>query len=178
MILAMMLMLMQADDPRDAWHAPPFRNQVGDFAIIFFQRAFDNATTEITLGMSGSVLSGHYLIRRRLIPVEEGQIEHAYTNSRDCPAALEHIRELPHLVMPAPHVPPLDGEEQLVVVTDGARYVLEGRGSFPFRRSDASPHDRTHADYRIESNVGTPLARWVDSMLAALQPCWSATARH
>ncbi len=168
MILSLALMVMQAEDPRDAWNAAPFRNQVSSFATFSIRRAFEDTTTEITLGTSESLQPGNYLFRRRITSAGGDHVEYAYTNSRDCSAALVPVRRLRRLRMPHPDVPDLSGNEYGIVVTDGARYVLEGHAMHP---------GNYLGDYRIESNVGTPLARWIDTMLAALEPCWSATAR-
>jgi hypothetical protein len=130
------------------------------------RRAFENTSTEITVAAFSNyeeVERGDYLFRRVVTSGDNDTTVYSYTNTSACPAALPPLRRLARLRMPQPEVP-IFGREENIVVTDGAHYILRGRV--------------IHADtqvgrYEIESNVGTPLALWVDSMLAALRQCWS-----
>ena len=86
----------------------------------------------------------------------------SWTTDKDCPAAASAYRsidaiELPRLTSPNPEV--------ITVMADGSWYTLE--------RDAYYETDGVVGRIRLGSNVGTSLALWVDSMMAALQPCWT-----
>jgi hypothetical protein len=68
-------------------------------------------------------------------------------------------------VSAAPDVPGL-GSEIAELVLDGVSYTLEAPGRV----------GKGYGRFSISSNIGTPLARWADTTLAVLEPCWSAQA--
>ncbi|HST35389.1 MAG TPA: hypothetical protein VLK25_02005 [Allosphingosinicella sp.] len=88
----------------------------------------------------------------------------AWTSSEACPAAAAVLARQGSIEMPRLENPRTDG--MLVTAFDGASYVLETTAFY-------GAAGRT-GKIRLESNVGTSLARWIDEMLAALAPCWSA----
>nr|WP_314444053.1 hypothetical protein [uncultured Sphingomonas sp.] len=57
------------------------------------------------------------------------------------------------------------GREVEFVTLDGAGYTLKSTGVY----------DGANSNLEVESNVNTPLAKWIDTALATLQPCWRAT---
>jgi hypothetical protein len=139
------------------------------FAHISVRRSFEDSTIEVDVGThynDDQARPNHYWFRRRLMSTTSGVQVYAYTNTVACPAALAPLYRLEHLHMPQPDVLNF-GRELRVLVTDGALYRLDGRGVYAGGQV---------GEYSIESNVGTSLSRWVDSLLAVLQPCWAATA--
>jgi hypothetical protein len=85
----------------------------------------------------------------------------SYASTRSCPAARRQLEALEDLPLPHPDVPGI-GDETRIMTLDGASYRLEGEALY-------GPNS---AEMRVESNVGTPLAHWIDATLAALMPCW------
>jgi hypothetical protein len=101
-----------------------------------------------------------FWIRRTIqTPRQKKQISRVDTKS--CPQMLAALRSLRDLPMPRPNMWPLDGDE-FIVTADGASYSLTISAAYP----GASPGDLT-----LNSNVGTPLAAWVDDTLSALDSC-------
>jgi hypothetical protein len=88
-----------------------------------------------------------------------------WADSRSCPAmrpVLDAMRALPS---PRPQVPGIDPYGDIIL--DGVGYRLMTTARF------ANGQD---GDLVYSSNIGTPLAAWVDGSLGALARCWSATA--
>lgn len=89
--------------------------------------------------------------------------EHLWTNSRTCPAVrvvLERLRAL----QPPAIVPPGFAPSPTQIIVDGFGYRLTA----PL----ADPSGMSRITWT--SNIGTPLAAWVEDSLARLKPCWSA----
>lgn len=101
------------------------------------------------------------LTRRRL----QRPDELFWADSRTCPAMRPVLDTMRALESPHPQVPGIDPYGDIIL--DGAGYRLTVRARF------ANGQD---GDLTYSSNVGTPLAAWVGRSLAALAPCWSATA--
>jgi hypothetical protein len=104
-------------------------------------------------------------VRLRLTVHEPGgQTTVYWADSRTCPVAQEIAERFLALPMPRPDPPRPPSPEDSVIIMDGIGYAVTlpvgyGRGSI------ADPATFT-------SNVGTPLATWVEGSFAALRPCW------
>ncbi len=83
------------------------------------------------------------------------------TSTGVCPAARTQLLQLEGLTLPTPDVPGL-GREMQTITMDGAGYRLKVQALY----------DGDAADLTLESNVDTPLARWIDSALDTLSACW------
>lgn len=154
----------------DAWETAPFRNQLAVVVEFSVQRAFDDTTSKVTVAAPADLETLEretYLFRRSVTSRENGGTLYSYTSTSACPAALRPLRQFARLRMPRPHLPAF-GREEGITVMDGAQYVLRGH---------AMHANGEIRDFEIESNVGTPLAQWVDSMVAALQRCWTPAPR-
>ena len=82
-------------------------------------------------------------------------------NTEQCPGMLRLFRAVRDL--PAPQLrPPLADDEDLIITADGVGYSL----SMPAAYSSASS-----GDMMLTSNVGTPLAAWIDAALEQLATC-------
>jgi hypothetical protein len=99
----------------------------------------------------------------RLVTTDPNGRDVLWANSHTCPAVRTVIASLRDL-QPSRPMPPGFDTGDLIVMADGTGYAL-----------DVPVTDRVSAS-RItwRSNIGTPLAKWVDDALAALEPCWSA----
>ena len=88
------------------------------------------------------------------------QIDHA--DSASCPGSAAALAAAEKLPMPIPDVPGF-GAESTTIIMDGANYRLEAYGVH---------RDGQSGRLSIESNVGSPLALWMDEMFETLEPCW------
>ena len=88
----------------------------------------------------------------------------AHTDNVRCPALLAVLRSMRDLPAPRP-APPLLDNADILVTADGTLYELHAPAAYS---------GRTPGEITLSSNVGTPLANWVERSLAALQPCMPA----
>jgi hypothetical protein len=91
-----------------------------------------------------------------------GTSETFSTSSVTCPAARKVILSMRELTMPRP-APYGAGGDSGSIVLDGTTYVLSAPTNYPAGRMT------------ISSNIGSPLARWVNHAFRALEPCWVKT---
>ncbi|WP_428969369.1 hypothetical protein ACQR50_00320 [Sphingomonas sp. Xoc002] len=86
-----------------------------------------------------------------------------WADSRTCPGAAEAVRHLRSIPMPTPSLP----SDATDLILDGVGYRVRFRA-----------HYGSEIGFPLElnSNVGTPLAEWVNRTRAMLKPCWT-TAR-
>ncbi len=85
----------------------------------------------------------------------------AFASTRSCPRARAQLEALERLALPSPDVPGLGSELQIMTL-DGVRYRLQTRALY----------GQSGAGLTVESNLDTPLARWINEALEALAPCW------
>ncbi len=96
----------------------------------------------------------------RLTRTVRGDTETFWANSRSCPAIRPLLIAMRDIEMPRPAPYGIKGEESELVL-DGAKYLLHAPSNFSM------------GDLTITSNVLSPLSRWVDRALTALDRCWS-----
>ena len=123
--------------------------------------ALSRVSIEVAIGTmrsdKGAVI---YWVRRTT--KRPGQwAEISRTDSARCPAILAMLRSMRTLPAPRP-APPLPGNTDIIVTADGTRYELHAPAAYPGMSEGAMT---------LSSNVGTPLADWVERSLAALGPC-------
>lgn len=87
-----------------------------------------------------------------------------WADSRNCPAMLPGLKAMRTLAVPHPTVPGME-QRPGISMLDGIGYRLWTQARF-----DGGGEGRLDFD----SNIGTPLAAWVDKSLGALARCWSA----
>ena len=80
-----------------------------------------------------------------------------------CPAARSVLASAVQLEMPRIGIIGLE-DDSILVTADGVRYRLNAEAAYP---------GQSLYDIEINSNLNTPLARWVDQSLLTLEPCWS-----
>jgi len=154
MLVALMLQAAAIDAAafdRDVWgrfsRAPALRHTSEEVAVARDGR--EGATSHFRLRLT---------VRR---PGRPDAVR--WTDTRSCAAARDAITAFAAVPLPHPD-PPAMIDRDLVITADGIGYAVTvpvgyGGGSL------AEP-----ATFR--SNVGTPLARWVDGALAGLRGCW------
>lgn len=98
---------------------------------------------------------------RRTEKARDGSEKATYTNTSACPAILPVLQAVEALELPKPDLLGF-GREVEFITMDGAGYMLTSSGLYGGAVSDLT----------IESNVDTPLAKWIDTALVTLQPCW------
>ncbi|WP_010184185.1 hypothetical protein [Sphingomonas sp. PAMC 26605] len=86
-----------------------------------------------------------------------------WADSRSCPAMRPVLDAMRAVALPNPRVPGIDSDGDIIM--DGAGYRLTTMARFA---------DGQDGELGYSSNVGTPLAAWVDHSLAALARCWSS----
>jgi hypothetical protein len=114
-------------------------------------------TVEVgTLGYDRSRKRLDFWLRRTVTTGVDAKEQVSWTDTRTCARArptLASIREIP-----VPRFAPVGSTEGAPVVLDGVGYRL-----------------RTYSDHgtlTAETNVGTPLASWIDGALKGLEGCW------
>jgi hypothetical protein len=98
---------------------------------------------------------------RRTVTDRRGASPATYTDTSACPAVLPILQAVESLELPRPNLHGF-GDELEVITMDGAEYTL----------TTSAPYGGNDSDLTVRSNVGTPLARWIDAALTALEPCW------
>lgn len=86
--------------------------------------------------------------------------EHFVATSIGCPAVRSVIASMRDLTMPHPAPYGIAGDGPGIVL-DGTTYELE------------APTDSPSVRMVVSSNIGSPLADWVDGAFRALEPCWT-----
>jgi len=124
-------------------------------------------TTQVDVGLLRS-RSGvkHYWFRRTVKPDNSHVVETRWADTRSCPAGRVALEELTTLEAPRPYVYGLDGRYDLMLIADGVTYRMETDTAPPFH----------NGKMKLQSNVGTPLARWVEATTTKLSGCWAKTA--
>ena len=85
-------------------------------------------------------------------------VEVSSTDSVRCPAILTMVQSMRDLPAPRP-APPPQGSADITLTDDGTDYELHAPVASP------------GMEVTLSSNVGTPLAAWVEQSLAALGQC-------
>lgn len=92
---------------------------------------------------------------------EGGSQRVRWANSANCPAVQTMLESVQELAVPKPAPPGLS--EITSITLDGIGYSLRIPATFGGR----------YADMTVTSNIGTPLAYWVDDSLKRLEVCWT-----
>jgi hypothetical protein len=111
-----------------------------------------------------------YLFRRTI--KHGGNVEVSWADTRTCPAAswvVEESIKVPPPRIQVPGVKDPAADDQITLTMDGVGYSLN---------SGARYGSRVSSTIRFTSNVGTPLAAWVEESLQKLAPCWSHSPRQ
>ena len=88
-----------------------------------------------------------------------------WADTISCPDARAAIDRVTEITPPRIRVPgqPMSENDAFVIITDGIGYEI-----------NASAHyaGQVGSDIRFSSNIGTPLAEWVEESLDILAKCW------
>jgi hypothetical protein len=106
-----------------------------------------------------------YVFRRTVRHIDDSEVSWADTKS--CPAAtwvVEEAIKVPPPRIEIPGVKDPTAPDQITLTMDGVGYSLSGRARYGSRLSST---------INFTSNMGTPLASWVEESLRRLEHCWS-----
>lgn len=155
MLTLFLAMAQAAAEPRDAFASRAW----GSFSRSPMLAHRGETVEFATGGRSGDVIS--YRLRRTRVSLSAPPARF-WADSRTCPAVRTVLERLHALRLPA-IVPPGFEPAPTGILLDGVAYSL-----------NVPLEDRVGAS-RVswKTNVGTPLATWVNESLKQLVPCWS-----
>jgi hypothetical protein len=113
-----------------------------------------------TLGYDRNRKQLDFWLRRTIVRGGAQHEEVSWTDTRTCPAASSTLASMRNI--PVPKFAPIGSSEGPPIVLDGIGYSL-----------------RTYSDQgelTAKTNVGTPLASWIELALKTLEPCWRRSA--
>jgi hypothetical protein len=93
----------------------------------------------------------------------KGAYEIKWADSSTCPAVRSVIDSMRNIKMPSP-APYGITDGDIIVTADGAEYKL------------TAPSSDVSGELTIRSNVGSPLAAWIDNSFKQLASCWTTAA--
>lgn len=113
---------------------------------------------DIATGDRGAEEDFRYILRLTKKSLD-GNPQIAWADSATCPAVRSIISNMRDLKMPSPA--PYGLKDQLRPLTvDGTGYSL------------TAPSSDRMGKLTISSNIGSPLASWIDASFEQLKPCW------
>ena len=151
----MLLSLLALTAAAQSWVGP------GCGQIVFSRTGALARTSELVcVGRDPEGPQGHYLLRRTSTDESRAPTV-SWVRTVNCPAAMARLETFERLPLPRPDLNGY-GDELQEIVVDGASYRLTTHALY----------GGSGADLDVTSNIGTPLALWIDDTLAALRPCW------
>jgi hypothetical protein len=148
---------------RNAVSGRPDLRNFPTFVRLERQPSFEPEWTTLFIGrFDGDPPGLFWFERERINPWKRTIAHHDYTTTDLCPGARAQVEALQQLQMPEPDVPGVEPDYTKLIM-DGIGYSLAGHS----RHADGQP-----GEFKIESNVGSPLAQWAELMLKSLQHCW------
>ena len=119
-------------------------------------------TVDIATGDNGNSADFRYILRftKRSL---RGDPQIAWADSATCPAVRSVMVSMRNIRMPSPTPYGLPGQA-MTITLDGTGYSL------------TAPSSDNMGKLTISSNIGSPLASWVDASLKQLESCWTTAA--
>ena len=147
-IIYLLQTVSPAAPPSDAWASISVRVPIAQISttIDFVKEAAGTTSSEYTLR----------LIERRA----DGSTETLFADGRTCSGVRDAVEGLRSLPFPVVSLPRDDPE----LVIDGVSYSV---------RFSARYGSQFSGPLELRSNIGTPLAAWVDGTVARVKPCWA-----
>lgn len=109
----------------------------------------------------------HYRMDRKVTD-RQGKAVHSAADSRTCPALMIELAKVEALPMPRFAAPGSKAVGPVSIIMHRTTYTLAMQGYESGSNSDAS--------IELSAYSGSPLAQWTDTMLTALEPCWTDPA--
>ena len=131
--------------------------------LISFSRspALARTSEEVCVRRAGK--PGEFSLRRTSTNAR-GVVSDSLTSTGACPGVLKQLQALEELGLPQVDLPAF-GNQVEVITLDGVGYQLTAPALYGGDMSSIV----------VQSNIGTPLARWIDETFRALAPCWRET---
>lgn len=120
-------------------------------------------TVDIATGDNGGGATFRYKLRLTRQAISSAPVT-MYADSATCPAIPSIIASMQNIKMPSPAPYGVRGGGLIVMMLDGAGYSL------------TAPSSDVMGSLTISSNIGSPLATWVDASIADLASCWTETS--
>lgn len=133
----------------------------GSFATFSSLHARTGLQVDVTIGTKAVHDGAAVYWVSRVVRRRGSSDRTSETDSQSCPAILSLLRSLADLRLPRPSIPHLD-TDTIIVTADGVDYRLTVPASYG---SD------TDGQVTFQSNVGTPLADWVERANDELDKC-------
>lgn len=117
----------------------------------------------------------YLVVRREVSTIEDWNAEPedlvvirtlAWADSRTCSGLVDSVVAIEDLQLPTLSVPIFGRQDIPLLTLDGIGYELRSQMSLW--------DDHGGYDTLISSNVGTPLADWVESFRSTVEPCWTS----
>lgn len=117
----------------------------------------------------------YLVVRREVSTVEDWNAEPedwvvtrtlTWADSRTCSGLVDNVAAIEDLQLPTLSVPIFGSQDIPLLTLDGVNYELRSRMSLWGYRGGY--------DALISSNVGTPLADWVENFRSMAEPCWTS----
>jgi hypothetical protein len=117
---------------------------------------------DVATGDRGNTSEFRYILRFTKRSLSR-DAEVTWADSATCPAVRSVIDGMRNLKMPSPAPYGLPNQS-MTLTLDGTAYSL------------TAPSSDNMGKLTISSNIGSPLARWIDASLKQLETCWTKAA--
>ncbi|WP_252258197.1 hypothetical protein [Erythrobacter aurantius] len=143
----------------------------GSFLTFHASPAFSESYVSVDVGrLKGEDSEPAYWFMWRERDKSSGEVRKSrWTDTQNCDAASSVLTSLhgvspPRVSIPGYEVSPGGG---IRIMGDGVHYEISVRAHYSGTEG---------SDLSFSSNVGTPLAEWIEGSLEVLEPCWSSEA--
>lgn len=144
---------------------PPVELSVGSFSVRpDGSRTSPTVEVDVVLVIETGNVRHHRLDRR--VTDRNGSVTSTFADSRTCPVVMAQMAEVERLPMPAFVAPGSNRLTTVPITLHATHYSLAMRG-----HEDES---NTTALMELRAQSGSPLAKWSEETLEALEPCWSS----
>lgn len=133
----------------------------GSFATFSSHHARSDLQVDVTIGTKAADDRSVTYWVSRVVRRRGSSDRTSETDSQSCPVILTLLRSLRDLPLPRPSVPLLD-TDTIIVTADGVDYRLIVPASYD---------NGMGGQVTLQSNVGTPLADWVEQANDELDKC-------
>ncbi len=131
-----------------------------DCPLISFSRRLALARTSEEVCVRRAGTAEEFALRRTSTDARGGS-RSMTTSTGKCKGVLAQLQALEALRVPQVDLPAF-GKEAEFITLDGAGYTL----------TTPALYDGAMSKLVVQSNVNTPLARWIDKTLTVLAACW------
>ena len=135
--------------------------------LTFSRAASSLGSTQVEIGVLRSDAGQHYWLRQ--VHQQDGETRISWTDTQQCGTAQNVVARAAAIEPPQVQLPgfPVTPDRSMLLTLDAVQYSFE-----------SGAHYAGNISSRISftSNVNTPLSRFVETSLDALEECWSESA--